>query len=69
MFPLPGASAVLQFSRLDHATLAHRAAVLPDGKRLSLTSTRLRSPADTADNWNYYVIRTDAVLALQRALQ
>ena len=35
--------------------------VTPDGERLFLTSTRLRSPADTSDNWNHYVIRTDAV--------
>jgi Tol biopolymer transport system component len=43
--------------------------VTPDGERLFLTSTRLRSPADTSDNWNHYVIRTDAVPALRAALQ
>jgi len=43
--------------------------VTPDGERLFLTSTRLRSPADTSDNWNHYVIRTDAVPALRTALQ
>jgi hypothetical protein len=42
--------------------------VTPDGKRLFLMSTRLRSPADTSDNWNHYVIRTDAVPALRTAL-
>ena len=43
--------------------------VTPDGERLFLTSTRLRSPADTSDNWNHYVIRTDAVPALRAVLQ
>jgi Tol biopolymer transport system component len=43
--------------------------VTPDGKRLFLTSTRLRSPADTTDNWNHYVIGTDAVPALQETMQ
>jgi len=43
--------------------------VTPDGERLFLTSTRLESPADTSDNWNHYVIRTDAVPALRAALQ
>ena len=43
--------------------------VTPDGERLFLTSTRLRSPADTSANWNHYVIRTDAVPALRAALQ
>ena len=43
--------------------------VTPDGERLFLTSSRLESPADTSDNWNHYVIRTDAVPALRAALQ
>jgi hypothetical protein len=43
--------------------------VTPDGSLLFLTSSRLRSPADTSDNWNHYVIRTDAVPALREALQ
>jgi Tol biopolymer transport system component len=42
--------------------------VTPDGDRLFLTSSRLRSPADTSDNWNHYVIRTDAVPALRNTL-
>jgi Tol biopolymer transport system component len=43
--------------------------VTPDGSLLFLTSSRLRSPADTSDNWNHYVIRTDAVPALREVLQ
>jgi hypothetical protein len=30
---------------------------------------RLRSSADTSDNWNHYVIRIDAVPALREALR
>lgn len=42
--------------------------ITPDGSKLFLTSSRLESPADTSDNWNHYVIRTDAVPALRAAL-
>lgn len=43
--------------------------VTPDGSKLFLTSSRLESPADTSDNWNHYVIQTDAVPALRDVLQ
>ena len=43
--------------------------VTPDGERLFLTSSRLRSPADPSDNWNHYVVRTGAVPVLRSALE
>jgi hypothetical protein len=43
--------------------------VTPDGRYLLLSSKRLTSPADTVDNWNDYVIRTDAVPVLKAALK
>jgi Tol biopolymer transport system component len=43
--------------------------VTPGGRHLFLTSSRLESPADTVDNWNHYVIRTDAVPELKAALE
>lgn len=43
--------------------------VTPDGSKLFLTSTRLTSPADTSDNWNHFVIQTDAVPALKEVLR
>jgi hypothetical protein len=43
--------------------------ITPDGSKLFLTSTRLRSESDTDDNWNHYVIKTDAVPLLKDALE
>jgi hypothetical protein len=43
--------------------------VTPDGRYLFLTSKRLTSPADTIDNWNHYVIRTDALPELRAVLE
>jgi len=43
--------------------------VTPDGRYLFLTSSRLESSADTSDNWNHYVIRTDAIPELHAVLK